>query len=82
VKTRILFFGRLAEQIGRECEIDIPDQGCTIGELRTRLAQDPDWQILAPGSGMLASVDQQIAQDEAPVKPGQEIAFFSPLSGG
>jgi sulfur-carrier protein len=82
VKTRILFFGRLAEQIGREREMDIPDDGCTVADLRRRLAHDPDLQILASGGGMLASVDQQIAQDDTPVKPGQEIAFFSPLSGG
>ena len=82
MKTRILFFGRLAEQIGREREVDIPDDGCTIGDLRRRLIHDPDLQILAPGGGMLASVDQQLVQDDAPIKPGQEIAFFSPLSGG
>jgi molybdopterin converting factor small subunit len=82
VKTRILFFGRLAEQIGRDREMDIPDEGCAIGVLRRRLAEDPDLQSLAPGGGMLASVDQQIVQDDARVMPGQEIAFFSPLSGG
>lgn len=80
--TRILFFGRLAEQIGRERDVDIPEQGCTIHALRNLLAQDPELEILAPGGGMLASVDQEIAQDDSHVKPGQEIAFFSPLSGG
>jgi len=82
MKTRILFFGRLAEQIGREREVDIPADGCTMGALRKQLIEAPDLHILAPGGGMLASVDQQIVQDDAPVKPGQEIAFFSPLSGG
>ena len=82
MKTRILFFGRLAEQIGREREVDIPDDGCTVADLRRRLAHDPDLQMLAPGGGMLASVDQQVVQDDAPVNPRQEIAFFSPLSGG
>ena len=82
MKTRILFFGRLAEQIGREREVDIPDDGCTIADLRRRLVHDPDLHILALGGGMLASVDQQLVQDDAPIKPGQEIAFFSPLSGG
>jgi molybdopterin synthase sulfur carrier subunit len=82
MRTRILFFGRLAEQIGREREVDIPDDGCTVADLRRRLADDPDLQILASGGGMLASVDQQIVQDHHPVNSRQEIAFFSPLSGG
>ena len=82
MKTRILFFGRLAEQIGREREVDISDHGTTIGDLRRLLAEDPDLEILAPGRGMLASVDQEIVQDHAQVMPGQEIAFFSKLSGG
>lgn len=82
MKTRILFFGRLAEQIGREREVDIPADGCSIGALRRRLAEHPDLEILAPGRGMLVSVDQEILQDDGNVMPAQEIAFFSPLSGG
>ena len=82
MKTRLIFFGRLAEQIGREREVDIPEDGTTIGALRKLLSDDPELEILAPGRGMLASVDQEVVQDDAHVKPGQEIAFFSPLSGG
>jgi len=82
VRTRLLFFGRLAEQVGREREVDIPAEGCTIGALRSKLADDPELEMLAPGRGMLASIDQQVVQDEAHVRSGQEIAFFSPLSGG
>lgn len=82
MKARILFFGRLAEQLGREREVDIPAEGCTLGELRIRLAREPDFALLAPGAGMLASVDQEIAQDDELLLPDREIAFFSPLSGG
>ena len=82
MKTRILFFGRLAEQIGREREVEIPEDGTTIGALRETLARDRDLEMLGPGRGMLASVDQEIVQDDAHVRPGQEIAFFSKLSGG
>ena len=82
MKTSILFFGRLAEQIGREREVDIPEEGIAIAALRALLAQNPELEGLASGRGMLASVDQEIVQDDAHVRPGQEIAFFSPLSGG
>lgn len=81
VTTTVLFFGRLAEQLGRECEVAIPKDGCSVAELRRRLTQ----QAQVPGElsrTMLAAVDQEMAADELFVRPGQEIAFFSPLSGG
>ncbi|MGE5721309.1 MAG: MoaD/ThiS family protein [Sphingomonadales bacterium] len=82
VKTRILFFGRLAEQIGREHEVDVPETGCSVAELRRRLAaQGEPFDALAAGKA-IAAVDQEIASEETMVVPGQEIAFFSPLSGG
>src|SRR5438128_2131172 len=41
MRTRIVFFGRLAEQIGREREVDIPADGCTMGALRKQLIEAP-----------------------------------------
>jgi sulfur-carrier protein len=83
VKTKLLFFGRITDQLGRERELDIPDAGCTVGELRKRLADsDPVAAELFASGRILASVDQQMAGDEVAVRAGQEVAFFSPLSGG
>ena len=83
MKTRLLFFGRITDQLGRERELDIPAEGCTVGELRRRLAEsDPVAAELFAGGRILASVDQEMAGDEVSVRPGQEVAFFSPLSGG
>lgn len=78
MNTKILFFGRLAEQIGRERAVDVPAGGCTIGELRALIGEE----ALTAGAGALASVDRKIVGDDARVMPGQEIAFFSALSGG
>jgi molybdopterin synthase sulfur carrier subunit len=83
MKTKLLFFGRLAERLGREREVDIPDAGCTVAALRQLLGDsDPAAGELMASGSILASVDQEMATDEVFVHPGQEVAFFSPLSGG
>jgi molybdopterin converting factor small subunit len=82
IKTRLLLFGRLAEQLGREHDVKIPADGCTIAELRKSVAADNENLTVLAGSGVVAAIDQQVAADDAWVRPGQEIAFFSPLSGG
>jgi molybdopterin synthase sulfur carrier subunit len=79
--TTILFFGRLADQVGRQCKVLLPAGGCTIGDLRHRLGQQDGYAALAEGT-VLASADQRIVPDDHLVRSGQEIAFFSPLSGG
>jgi molybdopterin synthase sulfur carrier subunit len=80
--TTVLFFGRTAERLGRSCQIELPE-GATVGELRRRLAAtsaDAREALMRPD--VRASVDRTVAGDEAPVAPGQEVAFFSVFSGG
>lgn len=79
---KILFFGRLGETIGREIELEMDAEGCTVAELRARLART------LPGAGELARptiracVDRALAAESARIRPGQEVAFIPPLSGG
>ena len=80
---KILFFGRLADSSGREVELDLPAEGCTVAELRRRLAG-----ALPQAAGELtrpsirACIDLEVAPETARVMPGQEVAFLPPLSGG
>lgn len=81
--TKILFFGRLSDQFGREIEVDLPPAGCTVAELRALIGG----RAPAAGEALLepcvkVCVDQAIVADSAYVRPGQEIAFLPPLSGG
>lgn len=82
MNTRLLFFGALGEILGRERDVDLPPAGCSIGVLRERLRSDEAAAAAMAGKTILASIDQQIVGDEAIARPGQEIAFFTPLSGG
>lgn len=79
---RILLFGSLREDIAREVAAEIPAQGCSIRELRAMLvARDQCCAPLARPSNR-ACVDREIVPEDHVVRPGQEIAFVSPLSGG
>jgi molybdopterin converting factor small subunit len=74
---RVLLFGRVADALGRELQVDLPAAGCTIAELRRLIGADA---LLKPG--VRASIDRQVVADDAFVAPGAEVAFFSVFSGG
>ena len=74
---RVLFFGRVADQLGRERQVELPAGGCTIGQLRGLIALD----VLGK-PGIRAAIDKQVVADDALVAPGAEVAFFSVFSGG
>jgi len=82
IPTRILCFGRLAEMLGHEREIGVPEGGCTVAELRASLQQEAEGLVGLLAGNLVVAIDQAIASDDANVLPGQEIAVFSPLSGG
>ena len=81
--SKILFFGRTADRLGRSREVEIPAVGLSVGELRRRLCDgDEAARDALERSDVRASVDRAIVDDAARVAPGQEVAFFSIFSGG
>ena len=75
---RVLFFGRVADALGRERDVTLPGTGCSIAELRRLI----DAEVLGK-PGVRVSLDKQVVTDEAlVVRPGAEVAFFSVFSGG
>jgi molybdopterin synthase sulfur carrier subunit len=80
---KILLFGRLAERAGREVEVELPAGGCTVAELRLRLADAlPHAAHELARPSIRACIDRELAPETARVRPGQEVAFLPPLSGG
>jgi len=46
-------------------------------------ARDSRWtEAFAPGRQWRVAVNQQMASPATPVRPGDEIAFFPPVTGG
>lgn len=83
MNTQILFFGSLADRFGRETEVDLPAEGCTVADLRRLLVErDQAFASALAVPGIRASADKALVRDDERVLPGQEISFFPILSGG
>ncbi len=85
MKVKVLFFASLRERLGvsRE-EVELPAGVATLGALRAHLAArgEPWTAALAEGRLLRMAVNQDMAGAEAPVGPGDEVAFFPPVTGG
>ncbi len=81
----LLYFARLREALGtgRE-ELALPAGVTTLGALRSHLAQRGDaWaKEMAGGRNLRAAVNQDVAMADTPIKDGDEVAFFPPVTGG
>jgi len=85
VKVKLLFFAALREQLGRPAEeLELPPSISTVGALRDHLrARGGEWaQVFAPNRPVRAAVNQDMVQAAAPIKAGDEVAFFPPVTGG
>ena len=83
MKIKVLYFAGLREQLGTSGE-DLELAPTTVAGLRSQLmARGGAWQsALAQGKALRVAVNQEMAQPTTPVKPGDEIAFFPPVTGG
>ena len=77
---RVRFYGRLADAIGREAEIDAPP-GCSVGEVRRRLAASHGGVsgTLGRSRALVASL---FVGDDRLIGPEEELEFLPPVSGG
>ena len=85
MKVKILYLASLREQLGKSGEdVEISPATSTVAGLRTLLmARGGAWQTaLAQGKVLLVAVNQEMAQPTTRVNPGDEIAFFPPVTGG
>ena len=79
---RVLLFGRLADAAGwRERAFDEPP--ATLAALRTLLAdEDAALGEALCARGVQAAVDKEIVRGDMTLRPGCEVAFLPPMSGG
>ena len=85
MKVKILYLASLREQLGKSGEdLEILPATSTVAGLRTLLmARGGAWQtVLSQGRALRVAVNQEMAQPTTPLKPGDEIAFFPPVTGG
>ena len=80
--VKVLYFAGLREALGRGSEnIELPEGIATVGALRDWLAgQGRD--KLASAKNLRCAVNQDMVGPEAPIRDGDEVAFFPPVTGG
>ena len=85
MKVKVLYFASIREKLGKGAEeIELPAGIATIAGLRTHLrGRGGAWaDALAEGRLLRAALNQDMAQPAAAIKPGDEVAFFPPVTGG
>ena len=77
---KILFYGRLADAIDRQIELDAPD-GCSVADIRRRLAASyPDAAATLDRSR--ACVGSALVADSHAIAADEAVEFLPPVSGG
>ena len=82
--TKVLFFAGLRESLGISGEeMSLPSHISTVADLRAYLmARGGAWDALAQGKNLRVAVNQRLADPQAAIRDGDEIAFFPPVTGG
>ena len=81
----LLYFASLRESLGCSREqLALPSGNATVSSLVEVLRnRDGNWpEAFAPGKNWRVAVNQHMADLATPVKPGDEVAFFPPVTGG
>lgn len=80
---KILFFGALRERV--QCAslkvpaAELQSVAAVLQQLKTHSAL---FQQAFSDNNLLCSVNQQLCDLQTPVKTGDEVAFFPPVTGG
>ncbi|OZB46130.1 MAG: molybdopterin converting factor subunit 1 [Thiomonas sp. 15-66-11] len=85
MQTTIRYFASVREAIGHGSEtLELPQDLRTLGDVRHWLAQrSPRHAMaLAPDKPLRVARDHVMAEPETPLRPGCEVAFFPPVTGG
>uniref|UniRef100_E6PPJ5 Molybdopterin-converting factor subunit 1 (MPT synthase subunit 1) (Molybdopterin synthase subunit 1) (Molybdenum cofactor biosynthesis protein D) (Molybdopterin-converting factor small subunit) n=1 Tax=mine drainage metagenome TaxID=410659 RepID=E6PPJ5_9ZZZZ len=85
MQTTIRYFASVREAIGRGSEtLDLPEHLRTLGDVRAWLTQRSARHAIALTSDktLRMACGHVMAEVDAPIVPGCEVAFFPPVTGG
>ena len=81
----LVYLARLRDAFGLAQEsVRLPEGIATAGQLRRLLLQRGGvWATeLAPGRAVRIAVNHDMAGPDTPIRPGDEVALFPPVTGG
>ena len=82
---KIRYFAWLKQRTGcAEEEVDLPPGVATVGALVALLGErHPRLAVAVATTGVVrCAVNQEYAEADAPVRAGDEVALFPPVTGG
>jgi len=84
MRITVRYFALLRERMGLDSEVvSWPEAGLTVGTLRGHLAERaPALSAILLGSPLLVAVNREYAAADTPLKDGDEVALFPPVTGG
>jgi molybdopterin synthase sulfur carrier subunit len=80
---KIVFFAALREQLNcAELSLDA-DKAKTVDDIKLLLSDKSElWQKTFGSASLLCAVNHDMVDGSHLVKPGDEVAFFPPVTGG
>lgn len=82
---KVLFFASLKEQLGCP-SLNFPlnnEVPLTVKNVLSEIIKlNPDWQEHLQKNSLLFAVNQTMANENTPVKQGDDVAIFPPVTGG
>ena len=75
------FYGRLTDRFGTRCLVELPPEGCTVAQLKGLLADAHEYAEIA-SPGVRAAIGDTLVPEDVLLRPGDEVDFLAPLSGG
>ena len=84
MKIKILYFGRPGENLKLSDEtVEIAEKVKTLGELLAWLrTRGENWALELSEGRVRCAINQEFAEMNAPIRDNDEVAIFSPISGG
>ncbi|MES9835055.1 MAG: molybdopterin converting factor subunit 1 [Candidatus Thiodiazotropha sp.] len=81
---QVLFFARFREELGVESEqIELNGPSSIDDLLRILRGRGEAWaRLFAEDQRVMMAVNQELADKNTPLKAGDEVAFFPPVTGG
>ncbi|MBM3072037.1 molybdopterin synthase sulfur carrier subunit [Enterobacter sp. RHBSTW-00994] len=79
---KVLFFAQVRELVSTD-SLMLETPFDNVAALRAHLAQqDERWALALDEGKLLAAVNQTLVDFNHPLKAGDEVAFFPPVTGG
>lgn len=81
---KVLYFARFRDDLGcGEESVALPTGNATLSRLvDTLVARGDRWQRTLGAERVMMAVNQEMAAPNTPIKDGDEVAFFPPVTGG